>query len=446
MNNAIDGTYNVGFEYVFRGDRLSSYQVQILENNTNTVLYTGTKTDVSDVYNGDTVEFIIPSNTFTNGKYLIWNVTQWESLPSMFVAGGAIQSGSTTTSIKIRQHPNVKANMYLSINGVQRKITSYTYSTGTAVVSPAFLSAPTANAQYQIHTDFTTSPNFFFKSRTTPVITLGAIPDPIATRNHTFTATYAQAENVNIKYHTWELWHGEELLNTSGQIFSANLSFSFDGFIAGEEYSVLLKVVTQDDDVVIESTGIINIAYSTPDISVPPQIVYLPDKRGAQVSWKSDALAIPTVTGTYSYANNVPYTGTNSVYIQTGELIYDKISESPYEIASDEFSIFIDTKFDNDKQGEIISLDGISGNYTLRLDGYNFYIVKNGITTLVTTAYPTVTSGATTGAAEANKAYIWDDTDIWTDTKYWTETTTPLSNIRFKITVLPTAVQIARLV
>lgn len=444
MNNAIDGTVDNTFQYIFKGDKLAAYQIQILENNTNTVVYTGTKTTVTTIYNGDSVEITVPSSTFTNGKNLIWNVTQWESLPSMFVAGGAVQSGSTTTSIKLRQHPTVKANMYLTINGQQRQITSYTYSTGTAVVSPAFSSAPSANTQYQIHTDFTTSPNYFFKARTTPEIEITTFTSPITTRYHSFAATYSQLENVAIKYHTWTLKRVASEVNPvvikqTEKIFSSNLSFYFDGFISSSDYGyeITLTVVTQDE-VEVSITSSFTVSYPTPDVSVPPQITYLPDERGAKIEWVSDALAIPTVVGDYEMLEG-------KVYIEADSSItYDKISDEPYTILSDSFSIFFSTMFDTSKTGEIISIYGDDNSISLFVDGYYIKSIINDVTNVENSIHPTITGVLTSGAPAANTGYVWDDDDIWDDTKFWTETTSSISEYKFNFVITPTEIRIER--
>ena len=66
-NSTIDTSLIQPFSFVFSGDKLGSYQIQIAENNTEgTVLYTSPLIEADEIYDGDVVTAYLPSIVQTN--------------------------------------------------------------------------------------------------------------------------------------------------------------------------------------------------------------------------------------------------------------------------------------------------------------------------------------------------------------------------------------------
>lgn len=439
LNVAVDGSKTVDFSFEFSGDKLYAYQVIVYENNSTTSVYTGTKQTVSDIYNGDTVTFQA-TGKISNGKNLVWNVTLWEQNPTIFIVSGKFQSGSSGTSLKIRQHPSLKANMFIKYKDVLKKITAYDYDTGTATIESAFTSTPASGDLYEIYSDFIISPNYFFKSRTTPTVSIGSFTSPITSRQYTFSATYAQQENIAIKHHTWNLYDDtDSLVDTSGQVFSSNLKYSFDGFVGGKTYSIECIVETQDGVIVTTNKTQFSVSYAAPDISVPPKIEIDYNKNAAIVTWVKDRQSIGTATGDYSFVEDFPQQGKTSVNILDGEIYYDTVSDSPLSVDESNYTVLLSTVLNDSKDGKIIGIHTTDGiEYGVSFEKYGLWFFYGNETNKIMDFFYELRSGQTiSGVPENNIGYIWDDTDVWDNTKYWTETITLISNKRLLIGMTP---------
>ena len=62
-NNVVDASINNNFSWLFNGDNLASYRVDVYKLNESTTSYTSTVTPSTTVYGGDTVTFTLPANT-----------------------------------------------------------------------------------------------------------------------------------------------------------------------------------------------------------------------------------------------------------------------------------------------------------------------------------------------------------------------------------------------
>lgn len=70
-----------------------------------------------------------------------------------------------------------------------------------------------------------------FKARTTPTLSINSIPSVITSPAYKFTATYAQAQGDAINWARWQLFSGNTLIADTLPISTADLSFTYDGFI-----------------------------------------------------------------------------------------------------------------------------------------------------------------------------------------------------------------------
>ena len=143
--SSIDGSINNTFTMEIQTNScISAYQLLIVDFNNNNI-YTGTKTMLTqNLYNGDilSIPVVASSVKLSNGTNYKWRVRLYQPNSDMLITYGLVQSTSTTTNIYLQPNINIKEGMMLAINGQSNTITSYDVSTGLAVVSSAFSSAP----------------------------------------------------------------------------------------------------------------------------------------------------------------------------------------------------------------------------------------------------------------------------------------------------------------
>lgn len=88
----------------------------------------------------------------------------------------------------------------------------------------------------------------FFETRSTPVLTLNALPEQIGTRNYSFGAAYTQAQGDALEWVQWQIAYSgqpETLLLNTGKIYgTSELRADFDGFFTGTNYMVKCTVQT----------------------------------------------------------------------------------------------------------------------------------------------------------------------------------------------------------
>jgi hypothetical protein len=373
-------------------------------------------------------------------------------------------------------------------SGIKRTITSYNATTGVAVVTPGFStqyasgtayiiaderiatvtvstfgSAPATDSAYTVLSAFIDTPNYFFKSRTTPTlltesyaidgVTLQQITTTLTSRGGQFVTTYTQAEGVGLKYYIYNLYNETGvLLDTSGQIFSEFLGYTYDGLVSGNNYDLDVIVVNQDDTEVSTGKQRFYVAYTSPALQIPPDVTNMRTLNGVEVDWISDKMSEGVADGTTTFIEDFPFAGTNSVDIQTGTVQYTKISGVDLNIDPSAYGIMsnINTKITNN--GNLIRLydapaDGGEGQLILKIEDFILYreiIDPYGHSgfpqpyqdVISTVTIPTDSLLTASGTPTTGTGYIWDDGMTWSDTDIWTETD-PTDAIQLKVTMLP---------
>ena len=597
LGNAVDGSLATNiFSFTFSGDKLYSYQIFIYDAITNDTVYTGSVVPL-ELYNGETFEHTMSDSAFTNGLDLIWKARLTQSTTDMKIVSSTCQTGSTTTSIKIRPNSAIKIGMNMVIGsqtkaisaftnyysksnstlsagstynvikiatgltesdvvqytlmiGTQKRtIIAYDTSTGEATVSPAFTSlydsgtayiiadenvavattsaftsAPDLGDQYTVYTAFIDTPNYFFKSRDIPSLrifsprsglTLGAsgtitvpimmglvegsdmqltigaydglecggyvpstgiwsyissplpssfpegtaytvladVTSPVFSRTGTFEGKYYQDQGAGIKYHIFNLYdESSVLLDTTGQVYNGLLEYTYDAFVSGVDYSIELIVVTQENVEVTTGEETFSVSYGVLDLNAQPTLINLEDSNAIQIDWLEDKTSVGIASGTVSYESDFPFAGTNSLNIETGEVVFDNISNLTLEIPLMKYTIFTNINTPIINEGTLISLDdapseGGSGSIALSMESFLFYneisdpyyqsiyapYTKTEI--VLDDPIPLLSGQTVTGTPAADTGYIWDDTDTWDDTQYWTETD-PTDTIQLKVTMI----------
>ena len=328
------------------GTSVTSYKYSVSDIN-GTNLYTSSVIPVSEIYANEILAFEVPSSVgLANGLDYMWNITLYESNPDIWIVYGTVQSGNnTTTQVCLRASYLIEAGMYLSVNNQLQLIDSYDSSTGIVTLASALTNIPKVGSQYNVYSNNVTSTNYYFKARTTPILTMATIPDTIDGKSYTFAATYSQEENVGYKYYEWTIYdEGGNVLNTSGEINVGLINYTFDGFITGNSYGIGLTLVTQDDITMTIAPKWFKVVYEQPQIDNPPVATTNCGNDSIDLAWSplfinaGQAVSTsPTSDPSYSYVLDTPYLGGSSVRIAQDTNLYWNIGSklapiyTPYE-------------------------------------------------------------------------------------------------------------------
>ena len=224
-----------------------------------------------------------------------------------------------------------------------------------------------------------TSYDYYFKARKTPILTFD-VPDTINSLTHTFTA---ELDKPNIAYYKFDLYLGTDLIDTSENTYSNYITYTYDGLLAGNKYSIVLTVVTEDNETIIEEKEFsvsYNISYST--IFVEAEM----DKsvNGVYLDYSSQVSIDASVNNTsdiiYSkYKNNnsdIPKDN-NSIHLNKGESIYwNNINNIKNLVVPNNSTTIIHWHGDLGYTGKIAELSNnefSTEKITIGYDSKNFY-------------------------------------------------------------------------
>lgn len=127
-----------------------------------------------------------------------------------------------------------------------------------------------------------------FITRTTPTITIDAIPNPVASSNITITSTYSQAEGDPISTVEWTLalfGHEDNPIKQTGSISTQVLSFDADGLITGMTYSIMCSIVTSNG--MEATTGFVqfSVSYQSSTLSMAYELAQMRRSSAVYLSW-----------------------------------------------------------------------------------------------------------------------------------------------------------------
>ena len=87
-----------------------------------------------------------------------------------------------------------------------------------------------------------------FLTRSTPTVVIGAIPSPLSTKAHSFTAAYTQAQGDGLNWLRWRIAQADSkaapFLDTGKISGTGQLRVDYDGFFTETEYAVICDVET----------------------------------------------------------------------------------------------------------------------------------------------------------------------------------------------------------
>ncbi len=459
-SSAIDASLDNTFEFLFQGDALYRYYIVVYNNDTSERVYTSKTVSNADgtplAYNGEIVTATVPANSFINDRNYIWQVVMFEDLPSMMVASGVVQKSdnNTTTTFKIRNHPQLEVGMFITINFVDYEISGYNYDSGEVTVKTALPAVPAENTAYKIMTNFIASPSFFFRALKTPKVTLTA-PSSLTSRVQKFVGTYTQEQHVPVRYHQFSLYAvgTERLIITTGRVYSSRLEWEYDGFTPDTTYRLELLVESQAGQECSDVKEFAT-AYPYPDLTAPPIVELNEDDNSARITWRDDMQSVGITTGECELVQDFPFKGTNSAWLKSGELYYDQIARRPLYVEEDSFTVFLSTCLADKFDGDIIALDSDDQEkaFCLRLHDYKFMYRMKDQEKQVGAIYDVFEDMIGPTKAIDDVCYVWNN-DIPFDFKtadggemYWRENTTDLSGMQWKFVLMPTDCKVKRII
>lgn len=280
--NATDGSNAISF--IFNGDAMSGAYFRGYDYTTGEILSTGIVASESGKpfrFNGDKIQ-LTPMTGLINGhdytaQVLITqrNMSGTENIYDIAVLSGELQRechvGDTSIYIEDRitniyewgdnglictpdyQYGYYVIGMIVKINNQSYFILSYNKSTGEIVLDTPMVDALPAGTRYQIYSNYKISPQYFYKCRTTPEVSVELQANSFGIK---CVGNYYQAENSLIKHYRFVLYKINSArqaiqVGDSGKIFSQNIEYTFPEHyrLNGDTspYKVELEIVTQDN-------------------------------------------------------------------------------------------------------------------------------------------------------------------------------------------------------
>lgn len=387
------------------------------------------------------LQVILPSDIdfgLSNNNDYKWNITLIQKDFDIKILSGKFVSLDSTGSVGSRNYEiqlttKIKAeNMVIKVGGETKPIlkTWNTPDSTYITVSENFSQDLTDNTSYEIFSSELTSYDYYFKARKTPIVTF-EVPDTITSSSNTFTASI---DRENISLYRFDLYLGADLIDTSEDIYSNNISYTYDGFISGNRYSLKLTVTTEDKETIIEERDFsvsYNISHNT--IFVEAEMdktingVYL--DYSSQVSIRG----LTKDSSNVSYAkyknvnDDIPETS-NSVRLDKGQVLYwNSINDTKdLEILSNSTTL-IHWHGDLGYTGKIAELSSntlITEKVSIGYDSKNFYY-KIGTDDIV--YYNPYTNGTARVIAGADDYSVGGQILAYTNEEDLIQITIPLS-------------------
>lgn len=217
-------------------------------------------------------------STNCNGEDYSWSVTLVDDDYEEVKYGGYTgEKGFLLQDYKFTNEQNKLIDCVLCVNEKFYTITGFK-TTDIVLCEPKELFEKDAwawaeanpNATMRLYKNKTTSPEYYFKARDKAVVTFD-VPQQIASSIIDISATYSQAQKVKPSYYCFNLYNGDELIHTTNDVVSSNISYHYDGLLSGEIYSLELKIVDDDSvETVIEKS--FQVEYTTYDSFIEPKI------------------------------------------------------------------------------------------------------------------------------------------------------------------------------
>lgn len=187
-------------------------------------------------------------------------------------------------------------------------------------------------ASYWTNTDYYESYENVFKAYKKPTLTLDTIPSPITTKDYTFSATFTQAQGVQVERFGWQLSEkGSDIYLvdtiTTGNIYSNDIKLYYDGLFSGTNYEI--RVVCWDYNGVFLDSGVIDFTVSYETSSIEGLVsATVTDDSGVLVEWSNINIITGTLTPStppVEYVND-DFVNSNTIKLDGKTLTYTNIN------------------------------------------------------------------------------------------------------------------------
>lgn len=191
-------------------------------------------------------------------------------------------SGDIQTAIEIKIYDNNDNSLYWTLPKTPYYANKYNLPSSTLLNGKEYKWQVTI---YNEKNQSISSDLQVFQTSSRPVVSV----DPITTvgaPSYQFTATYSQAENVEMR--SWTAWLYDEsyvLINQTGIQTSKDIQCLFDGLKSEKDYYIEFQVTSSKG--LIGTSGRIkfHVLYTQPTMSISLTAQNLPDIAGVQLSW-----------------------------------------------------------------------------------------------------------------------------------------------------------------
>ena len=494
--DAIDVSLDNGnnFKYLINPkDRIIAYKIDILSTTSATPIYyvrgaivggtrkkyqkigSNNETEITTIPTTDTViplqgsysdeswlQVNIPKIAeITNSLDYKHRITLYETNPTIKITEGIVQTYTNLeTSITLQSNSNIVAGMYIKCRNQLREILTWNPITKVATIT-AFTTGPVvANDIYEIYSNYIVSNDYYFKARTTPTLSIDIADNAtITSSERKFITTYTQAENINISHFTYNLYLDGVLIDTTDEVVSTDISYTYEGFLSGKEY-VLELIVVNDDKVETKLERTFTVSYSELKTLALPILTIDNYKTCIDIDFSDNANIYGILEGsqteTFKKFKNeetgLPPTGnnTNAISLSINQNLYwNTVNEIiPLNIPTDS-TIYLHTHFHEGFSGTIIELideDNAVSTVRVRYDGTKFYwqIGNNA-----EESYDPYTGGVASAiqasgyTVDPTKLYVLNDDDVLNDTDILVYNDLPY-DYWWNIIILPTEVQFVK--
>lgn len=145
-----------------------------------------------------------------------------------------------------------------------------------------------------------------FLTRANPTITMGAISNPLASKELSVSATYSQAQGDSLSWVRWILTdYSGNVLKDTGRVSTGVLQFDYDGLFSGSSYYI--ECIIETENGVTATTGKVNFDVSY-TMAPSEGLVELCRRAGqpyVEVSWSDRGAIEGEATGTYSISGGL---------------------------------------------------------------------------------------------------------------------------------------------
>lgn len=439
------------FRCQINSDKLVAYKVDILSLQ-NTLLYsTGKVADDPQlpIYrnkgDGSFLFVKIPSDTsLVNGVDYKWILTQWEDMntlypnPSVWVSYGKVYQSSTkvstTTTVYVRPHLNVSAGMYLTINGETKLIDGYALDSSDVpqyaqiILSDPLTSAPTQGTDYKINKDWldNSEQGYPFSTRSVPSVAIdsfGTIAGGkiiIPSSEQKITATYSQSQGIPLKFYKIELLDNNgATVDSTGEVYCADISYIYQGYISGQEY--LLSVYVENQSGMSASQTVsFKADYNAIPVAISPVTIVDYDDCSVLIDYSQSI----SILGKSNGAENSGYKFVpEGVQVSKGTYVYwDEINGVGSLPLPVDFSVILKAKLDEglERTPIVVENSELQKTYIISYDGMNFYYQINNGEKVPFFPYDAV-STSQQDSLELDTLYVWNDSEGWDDESFWVD-------------------------